>query len=211
MSITQDGPFYRLLFESLFAHVEDEHVVTADMAAVRFWWGKKLVFRWHGAGQFLLGLPVKSSWEHLPGSIWPVLFWGYVQNEYQEPGPIGHLLIADAGGGRVCVLLSRMLRISPPGDTEHANEWAELDRTAHEYWRGLMPAFLAEFGGGEAMGTRAKRLGVQPKRLKRWDRIRGQHIPRGLTQQEIATAEDVSLEAIKADFRDMREKGVIPS
>lgn len=59
------------------------------------------------------------------------------------------------------------------------------------------------------LGVRAKELGIQAKRLKRWDKIILDHVPNGLTQEEMAEAEDVSLSSIKSDFRDMRIKNFI--
>jgi len=61
-----------------------------------------------------------------------------------------------------------------------------------------------------AIGIRAKGLGVQAGRLERWDRIRQEHYPKGLTQMQIADIEGVSTESIKNDFRDMREKKLLP-
>lgn len=61
-----------------------------------------------------------------------------------------------------------------------------------------------------ALGIRAKKLGIRPNRLARWDKIRLNHFPNGLTQARIAEIEDVSVVAIRNDFRDMRKRGLLP-
>ncbi len=61
-----------------------------------------------------------------------------------------------------------------------------------------------------AIGTRAKSLGMQIGRLERWDRITQSYYPQGLTQRRIAEIEMVSTVAIRNDFRDMREHGLLP-
>jgi hypothetical protein len=49
----------------------------------------------------------------------------------------------------------------------------------------------------------------QGKRKRRWEKILKDYIPNGLTQAVMAEREDVSLETIKADIRDMKKDGVI--
>lgn len=61
-----------------------------------------------------------------------------------------------------------------------------------------------------ALGTRAKQLGIITKRLKRWEKIRLHYYPKGWTWEEIAEEEDVSIVAIRNDFRDMRKHGLLP-
>lgn len=62
----------------------------------------------------------------------------------------------------------------------------------------------------EPLIIRAQKLRLNPKRLLRWDRIRDEHLPKGLTQQEIAEIEDLDVETIKGDYRDMRKAGFLP-
>lgn len=62
-----------------------------------------------------------------------------------------------------------------------------------------------------AIGIRAKKLGVRPSRLERWDRIYFEFYSKGRTQAQIAEIESVSPETIKKDFKDMRKKDFLPS
>ena len=65
---------------------------------------------------------------------------------------------------------------------------------------------ITDTATGSGNKRRPKR---QNKRLSRWGRIIRDHLPKGLTQEAIAQLEDVSLETIKADYRDMRADGVL--
>jgi hypothetical protein len=67
-------------------------------------------------------------------------------------------------------------------------------------------------------GIVAKEWGMRAKRVLRWRRIVQEYIPEGLTQEQMAekerghtwTGEALSVEAIKADFRDMRKRAAMP-
>jgi hypothetical protein len=85
------------------------------------------------------------------------------------------------------------------------------------------PGSTAENGEGEDWLTRpvgivAKEWNMQAKRVERWRRIYQEYIPGGLTQERMAdkefggiNSERLSVETIKADVRDMRAKGLIPT
>jgi len=57
----------------------------------------------------------------------------------------------------------------------------------------------------EPLGVRAKRLGIRPKRLERWDKIYSYSLD-GLTQEQMAEREDVAVRTIKSDFRGMKDR-----
>ncbi len=61
----------------------------------------------------------------------------------------------------------------------------------------------------DAIGIRARELGIHPSRLTRWDKIRLTYKPQGLTQAQIAELENVTLATIKLDFKDMRKRNLI--
>jgi len=96
--------------------------------------------------------------------------------------------------------------------------YAELDETFAQIVKPISDNLSRALFGNEADRARArahikrankrrpKRL---PKRLKRGELIRQKYLPQGLTHAAIAEQEDVSLETIKADYRDMRAEGFL--
>lgn len=97
----------------------------------------------------------------------------------------------------------------------------ELPEELHELWRDTrLQREAARLSvawekadvpsGQEAIGVRARRLGIRVARLERWDKIRLTYFPNGLTQEQIADEEEVSVEAIRKDFKHMRNHGLLP-
>lgn len=62
----------------------------------------------------------------------------------------------------------------------------------------------------ESISVLAKRLNKHPKRVARWYRIIDEYLPKGVTQEEIAVAEERDVETIKDDYRDMKKAGLFP-
>lgn len=101
--------------------------------------------------------------------------------------------------------------------SDHTSLWAVTPQLLGILWNRLIGEWLQRPQvisptpvDPSAIGTRAKSLGMQIGRLERWDRITQSYYPQGLTQRRIAEIEMVSTVAIRNDFRDMREHGLLP-
>lgn len=80
---------------------------------------------------------------------------------------------------------------------------ADIDRSLgvdEEQVESVLPVQEAEW----------KKYGIQKRRWERWERIRLNHLPGGLTQEQMAEMEDRDISQIKADLKKMREIGLIP-
>jgi hypothetical protein len=90
----------------------------------------------------------------------------------------------------------------PFEQSEKADGYAQSGIPSPTFFNRLPPKELP-------LGIRAKQMGIQAKRMRRWDNIY-LYLNEGLTQEQMADREDIAVRTIKADFEDMRAKGVFP-